>query len=181
MPKAGKGSSYERQLCKQLSLWWSKGTNDDWFWRSSQSGGRATTRRKSGKSTVNAAGDICAMCPEGQRFLNVVTIEAKRGYTSATLSDLVEKKSGSLYHGFIEQARTSALEAATTYWLLIHKRDRRPAIVLTNMNPPTPMVVYFNRDWLKETVLGYTLENFLSEPVWEYFDMLAKDYDEQTT
>ena len=39
-----KGSSFERLVCKRMSMWLSKGERDDLFWRSAMSGGRATVQ-----------------------------------------------------------------------------------------------------------------------------------------
>jgi len=128
---AGKGSAYERELAKELSLWWSDDRRDDLFWRSSQSGGRATQRAKSGKTTVNACGDLAAQDAEGQKFLDLFTIEIKRGYGTYTVSDIIEGGKNGM-NLFVAQAAKAASLAGTPYWLLIHKRDRRPAICLTN-------------------------------------------------
>src|SRR5262245_2386383 len=49
--RAAKGSKFERDLCRQLSLWWSDGKRDDVFWRASQSGGRAKFRGRRGLQT----------------------------------------------------------------------------------------------------------------------------------
>lgn len=87
--KSGKGSEFERGICKLLSQWWCPG-RDDIFWRSSQSGGRATQRRKQGQHTANAEGDIGLLDPVGQPFLDHVCLELKRGYGSWSLQDLVE-------------------------------------------------------------------------------------------
>ena len=54
----GKGSNYERDIAKKLSLWASHDEHDDWIWRTSSSGARAKTRSKQGKSTANSCGDI---------------------------------------------------------------------------------------------------------------------------
>lgn len=128
---AGKGSAYERSIAKQLSLWWSDGRADDLFWRSSQSGGRATTRAKSGKTTANACGDLCAQSKEGQDLLDLFTIEIKRGYNTYSISDVIEGGTTG-FNLFVKQAAKAASLAGTPYWLLIHKRDRRPALVFTN-------------------------------------------------
>ena len=128
---AAKGSAYERTLAKELSLWWSSGTRDDLFWRSSQSGGRATQRAKKGKTTANACGDLCAQDAEGQRLLNYFTIEIKRGYNSYSLHDILEESKGGM-NAFIAQSAKAASLAGTPYWLLVHKRDRKPAIYVTN-------------------------------------------------
>lgn len=71
-----KGSKFERVLCKQLSLWVSGGVDADLFWRSSISGGRATVAQRKGQN-IRAAGDICAVSPEGHKLTDRFFIEAK--------------------------------------------------------------------------------------------------------
>jgi|688.fasta_scaffold00823_50 hypothetical protein len=129
-----KGSAFEREFAKKLSLWWSEGKADDWFWRVGGSGGRATNRAKQGKSTSNGCGDIGAQCHEAQRLLNVVTFELKRGYNSTTIQDVLDKPNGpNQMRDFIEQAKRSASTAGTPYWILVLKRDKREELVVTNM------------------------------------------------
>lgn len=77
-----KGSGYERNICKKLSLWWSNEKKDDIFWRTSQSGGRATQRMKSGCTTENSSGDACYLDAVGKPLVDLVCIEMKKGYTS---------------------------------------------------------------------------------------------------
>jgi hypothetical protein len=130
--KTNKGSPFEREIARKLSLWWSDGQADDWFWRTAGSGGRATNRAKSGKSTANGGGDICAQTKEAQNLLDKVTFELKRGYNTATISDLFDSESGGVMHKFIEQASRSASLAGTPHWAVIHKRDRRDALLITS-------------------------------------------------
>src|ERR1700761_8442342 len=81
-----KGNNFEREICKKLSLWITKGSDDSIFWRSTNSGGRATSRSKIGKKTANSYGDIAALVPLGEEFLRVVNAELKTGYNSLSLS-----------------------------------------------------------------------------------------------
>jgi len=49
MKKGGgknKGSSFERKICKELSLWWSGGKSDSIFYRTGGSGGTGDARRR---------------------------------------------------------------------------------------------------------------------------------------
>jgi len=131
-----KGSSFEREICKKLSLWWSGGKRDDIFWRTSGSGARAKTRSKSGKNTFGQYGDIQATDPIGQPFLDKVSIEVKRGYSESTLSDFLERKETAKkcqYIEFIEQAiMDSQIKDDGKEWILIVKRDRREPILFTS-------------------------------------------------
>jgi hypothetical protein len=72
-----KGASFERELCKRLSLWVSGGLREDLFWRSAMSGGRSTVAAKKGKSLGSQAGDISAVDAMGQPFVDTFFVEAK--------------------------------------------------------------------------------------------------------
>ncbi len=75
-----KGSNFEREISKELSLWASDNQTDAIFWRSEQSGGRATIRAKHGLKTPNSAGDIAFIDPIGKPLLDVFVLELKKGY-----------------------------------------------------------------------------------------------------
>lgn len=126
-----KGSSYEREVCKLLSKWWTNGERDDVFWRSSNSGGRATMRGKSGKRTAGSYGDIAATDPIGKPLLDLFTIELKRGYNRSTIGDLIDRgrQAPSGVELFLDQAMTAAEHAGSKTWMLIHRRDMRQALV----------------------------------------------------
>lgn len=128
-----KGADFERTICKELSLWWTGGKRDDIFWRSSQSGGRATVRfQKHGKKTAGAHGDITALDPIGVPLLKLFTIELKRGRAHGEPGDVLDCKGKPECHPFLktlEQARTSAVQAESLTWLLIVRRDFRNPVV----------------------------------------------------
>lgn len=71
-----KGASFERVVCKKLSLWVTRGAKEDCFWRSAMSGGRATVARQRGVD-VRQAGDICAVAPEGHVLTDRWFVEVK--------------------------------------------------------------------------------------------------------
>lgn len=73
-----KGSSFERAVCKALSLWVTYNERDDVLWRSALSGGRFTTSRKKKDSGLeHVAGDICAVHSDGYAFVDFFYIECK--------------------------------------------------------------------------------------------------------
>lgn len=84
MSKSGKGSGFERELAKQLSLWWSHGDRDDLIWRTSQSGGRATQRAKRAVRTKYGYGDLTFTDPAAKPLFDLLVISAKRGYTNTS-------------------------------------------------------------------------------------------------
>jgi hypothetical protein len=133
-----KGSAWERQLCRDFTEWWTGASvkeTDVLFWRTSQSGGRATTRSKKGEKTRAHCGDICALDHEGAPLTDLITIEAKRGISKATIHDLLDKKADAkqqTYEDWCYQALNAAARAHTRYWMIVHRRDKRDALVLVH-------------------------------------------------
>lgn len=132
MSKSDKGGKFERETCRLLSMWFSEGRRDDMFWRSAGSGAMATVRGRQGKLTSGQYGDVSATDEEGQALLDVVTIELKRGYSKHTVQDTLDKLPTAAVQKWEEhcvQAMSDHELAGTFAWLLIHRRDRRAALV----------------------------------------------------
>ena len=131
---AQKGSSYERQLCKDLSNWWTCGSDDSCFWRTAGSGGRATNRAKKGRRTTGACGDIAATCADGEPLLAAFAIEAKRGYNRLSLHDLLDSKPGGkdtdCMVNWLAQAERSRQQSGAVYWLLLWRRDTKASLAV---------------------------------------------------
>ena len=140
---ARKGSGFEREVAKALSLWWTEGSRDDVFWRSSNSGGRATARRKRGQRTAGQHGDIAATDPVGEPFLKVVTIELKAGYGRGswdplTLIETDHPPKGHPLLAFWKEAREEAGAAIAEdgvrrFPLLIFRRMRGTPMIMMSM------------------------------------------------
>ena len=133
--RAKKGSDFEREFCKLLSRWWTKGVEgvgrDDVFWRTSQSGGRATQRAKFGRKTYGSQGDVAAVDPIGTPFLRFFTVELKRGDSHGNPMELFDALPSDKIRDWekaLAQARLSAKQAGTE-WLLVLRRDRRVPMV----------------------------------------------------
>ena len=128
----GKGSGFERDTCKQLSIWWTNG-DDDAFWRSSNSGGRATVRGRKGKRTASHYGDITNTDSRGAPLLDLWALELKRGYKQAILHDLLDRPSNindTIWESWIKQAKASSELSGSYSWAIIAKRDRRETIIV---------------------------------------------------
>lgn len=132
-----KGSPFEREVCKTLSLWWTEGKRDDVFYRTGGSGGRATKRGRIGKTTVNHDGDVQASDPVGIPLMRLMAIEIKRGYNSTTLQDIVDaphprigtKPPVPTWVQWFQQAQESARHARATGWAVIARRDKRRTVI----------------------------------------------------
>lgn len=128
-----KGGQFERDICYQLSRWWVGHSNELVFWRTSNSGGGATVRRRKGISNKAHAGDITATEEHARPFTSLITLEVKRGYNkTANVHSLLDFKRQTkkkkkipqkMYEQWIEQAVKAAETAGTKYWMLVHRRD----------------------------------------------------------
>lgn len=130
--RSAKGSDFEREICKRLSKWWTKGERDDVFWRTSQSGGRATQRNKKGQSTHGSYGDIAAVDPIGAPLIKMFTIELKRGSSYGSPGDLLDFNPVNEKHPWVvclKQAVRSYTEAGSKAWMMICRRDHRLPVV----------------------------------------------------
>lgn len=130
-----KGSRFEREIAKQLSLWWTHGSRDDIFWRTSQSGGRATIRRRKGKSTANQDGDLCAIDPCGQPLMDKVTIELKVGYNAWTIKEIIDsptREKATILEKFFQQCERESENQKHDSWWLITRQDRRRTLLFIN-------------------------------------------------
>ncbi len=128
-----KGANWERQISGILSLWWTGDPDASVFWRTANSGGRATVRTRKGRKTPNHFGDLCAIDPVAQPLLDLFVIEIKRGYNRATVHDLLDrsqKSTAPIHAEWIKKVSETAKIAGVRYWMLIHKRDRREPLIL---------------------------------------------------
>lgn len=132
-----KGGSFERDICKQLSLWWTNKERDDIFWRSANSGARATVRSRSGVTTFGQYGDVQATDPIGQPLIDLSCIELKRGYSRFTFADVLDaptKAKLQRWELFIQQVVADRKKSKTPFWILISRRDRREALIFIPMS-----------------------------------------------
>lgn len=72
-----KGSAFERETCRFLSLWISNGARKDIFWRTAGSGARNTNARNRGETLAYQGGDIGASDPMAYKFLDKFSVEIK--------------------------------------------------------------------------------------------------------
>lgn len=144
-----KGGAFEREVCKKISEWWTLGKRDDLFWRTSNSGGRATVRRKKGKYSYSGHGDLSYTHPKGKKLLDLISFELKRGYNQnakkgknspSSFQSLVDAPKHLLAQPFEEwifQAEQAAKNARAKFWCLIHRPDKRRDMVYMSYSHAT--------------------------------------------
>lgn len=159
MAKSKKGSAFEREICNKLSEWWTGEKGSSVFWRTSNSGGRATTRGKKGKATRYQCGDITAIDPIGQPLMDLITTEIKRGYNKDTVADLLDRSPDAAeqtYEKWITKIKETAERAGSYTWILIVRRDRR-----------LPLVILPQRDL--DDLSGEYLDSFIRVGTFPFF------------
>lgn len=134
--KSDKGGPFERETCGKLSKWWTGSDDESVFWRTSQSGGRATLRRRKGKKTSGQCGDICSIHPSSRYMTELFTIECKRGYGDSGPGDMMDRpkvmrnqQNQVTFEKFLEQTIIAHVNEKTPFWMLIHRRDKHESMV----------------------------------------------------
>ena len=103
-----KGSSFERKICKALSLWVTYNERDDVLWRSALSGGRFTNlRKKQDTGLEHVAGDICAVHADGYAFVDWFYVECKT-YKKFDWHRLLDDHGGTLAGFWIDTVKKAA-------------------------------------------------------------------------
>ena len=171
----GKGSNFEREMAKKLSLWASNGEHDDWVWRTSSSGARAKTRSKQGKSTANSCGDLK---PEhmGAFFLfKKCTWELKNGYKNWCILDVIDntkirsnqkKDKAQTIELFAIQCKEDAKNARVPYPIILTKKDKHEEVIWL----PIPMFDLFP-DLVNHPYIYFSGNDKMDEYVAMNFDL----------
>jgi hypothetical protein len=155
-----KGSSFEREISVNLSLWHSSNTREDVFWRSSMSGGRATVARKKQKELKTQAGDLSAIHPSGQVFLDVFYVELKF-YRDLNYSGLVTGT------GHLVKFWKSTITEANSYRrspMLITKQNRSPVVIYLQVMGLRRLRLHIEQAIISSPRLGmygYLLDDFI--------------------
>src|SRR4029077_14687206 len=122
-----KGSSFERDICKKLSIWASSGLREDLYWRSSMSGGRSTIQAKKGKLNLTQAGDVSSIDRIGSEFIEKFCVECKHYKTLDLIPGIIHSR-GALYSFWKRLLKDAA--GAKKLPILIAKQNRLPSLVL---------------------------------------------------
>lgn len=182
-----KGSSFEREVSRILSLWWSNNERDDVFWRNRT---RITSKTPNAERQL---GDLIAIRNSGMVLTQVFNIEVKRGYSKTKkgkkvknipwdLLDLIDGKQ----HTFLDFWEQTTTDAAISERLpmLIFKRDYHVPVVVIRKNDLNKFKEFLGKlpDIIRmETLLkgGDVLQLFNLEEFLSWFDPdIVKIYGE---
>jgi hypothetical protein len=179
-----KGGNFEREIAVTLSSWWTNGTNQEVFWRSAGSGGRATRRSRAGKSAKRDTSDLRASDPIGEPFLRLFAPELKNGYFQHPIIQLVDRPRHTLGHTmwdtWIAQAESARKNSGAVAWCVIARRTGQeilfvcplPILRLLLRLPDRSMVIHYNG----EQVGVIRFEDFLDLVSRKKINRLLKDF-----
>lgn len=120
-----KGNTFERQVARHLSLWYSNGVSEVVFERRTAGSGGAP-RDLSGASGIT--GDIFAVKQAGVEFLQDLNIECK--FYKDLKGDLWRWIAGE--HSQIDEFIAQAQVPHKEHWMLILKSNNYPTLTITN-------------------------------------------------
>jgi len=135
-----KGAQFERDVCRILSLWVSKGKKKNLFWRSAMSGGRATLHLKRGETNKEQCGDIVAIHPDGVILTDTFYIECKFR-ADFNFRNILKIGEGHVLATYWKNVRAEAKKYRKMP-MCIFKENRFPAIVLFPYEYPPPPAMF---------------------------------------
>lgn len=163
-----KGSAFERQQAKIISLWVSNDKDCDLFWRSSNSGGRASQ----GQVTGTQYGDLTIQKPtkEAQQFYSTFSVELKRYKKFDVLKGWLNPKSD--LRDWWGQCKEEA-DKNKVYPMLIVKPDRGETFIILDMlvtrninNPASGFIEIYNTNPLFNIKM-FKQEDFIKSNIWK--------------
>lgn len=165
-----KGGDFEREISAKFSLWWTNEVRDDIFYRTDGSGGRATTRRKSKKTTAYQDGDMSFTDPIGEPLIKAWNVEMKTGYGKWSFLDKLDSRQKKItFEKFWEQTVEDAVASGREPVLIFRRPRMMPCIVFYKKyvkklaehfgKPKIPHIVYIGNG---ETVVVFSLKDFFT-------------------
>lgn len=106
-----KGNSYERKVCRLLSLWITDGEDSEVLWRSASSGAMATQRQKAKKASTQH-GDIASVDIRGHKFIRDHYVECKHLrslHTEKIVFGKAIKSDSSLYNIWLDTVEKATI------------------------------------------------------------------------
>jgi len=124
-----KGSAWEREVGKRLSLWLTNNQRPDIFSRNVLSGGSFTITAQQGKMSSRMPGDLMAAHPLAFNFLSKYSIECKH-LASLGLEQFIYDSRGSSILYQINSLADGQAQAIGCRYLLIAKQNHKAPLLM---------------------------------------------------
>ena len=158
-----KGSGFERDVCRILTEWITGETHPEIFWRSANSGAKATMDRRVGRQ-AKMHGDLVAVRPEGEELMKHVIIECKF-YKQGSFMEFFNEKSQ--LRSWWTQATHDATVSGKTP-VLIFKFNRSPIFIASTIYFTESIIRWWPMLSSEERSVHFTvLSQFIGSNSWE--------------
>lgn len=127
----GKGSNFERVVCRMITKWITGVEDPVICWRSSNSGGTFTVNRRKGAGQSSMAGDLCSIDEKSKWLFDVFSIECKVGYPGANPLKMFKGAKNDELRSFWTQACGDAKQSNKTPILIFKPNQGKVLIGLT--------------------------------------------------
>ncbi len=124
-----KGSAFERECGKLISLWLTHGERPDIMSRNVLSGGSFTNAENAGKVSSRMPGDMMAAHPLAFRFLSRFSVECKHLKDIGLLQYMLDPRQQNPLAIIIALARRQA-KSINCEFMVIAKQNRHDAVVI---------------------------------------------------
>jgi len=158
-----KGSGYERDICKMLTMWLTGKDKPYVWWRSPSSGALATITAQN----PNLTGDIISVLPEGNFLTDRFSIEIKTGYPKSSFNKFFSNAKNNEIEMFWKQAVNDASKSNKEP-MMIYKKDRKEPLiflreVVKNKLPQLEELNYFILKFNSERVVVFNTNEFFTK------------------
>ena len=160
-----KGSGFEREIAKTLSIWVNGTPKPYVFWRSPSSGALATIAE-----SMDASGDLIALRPEGKFLTDRFSIELKTGYEDVDLLKIFKSNKNNTLESFWNQCIRDAKKSNKYGMLIFRKKGYNVIVGIENIivlmlkkqkiELPKSIIINFNNDLPDMTI--YSMDDFFN-------------------
>lgn len=173
-----KGSAWERDVAKFLSVWLTGEEKPYQYWRSPQSGGLATIS----ELNKDLTGDIQALTTEAKFLTNIYSLELKTGYPKTSFWQHFKDIKNFHLEAFWKQCVEDARKGNKLPMLIYRKKGNKPIVGISDssrlrkLNKLQNISMDFHKDKDLPSVTFYNMEEFFEIVTPEY---LKKRYKEK--
>lgn len=167
-----KGSGFEREIAKMLSLFWSDQKHKDLCWRSTSSGARGTVQRTATKAYH---GDLASTSPLMDNFFETFCLELKF-YKDVDISEVLRGCKSKILTWWTQCKKSAVLSHRIP--ILIYKSNNRPIYLVCDHRALCMGRSFIAKPWAMPMVsLGNKLHILPFEEVLKQLDITqVKDF-----
>lgn len=125
-----KGSGFERDIAKQLTVWLTGVEKPYKYWRMPASGGLATIHEE----CAELSGDIRAIAPDAEFLTDCFSIECKTGYPSTSFWQHFKQTKGFKIKAFWTQCCGDATKSGKRPMLIYRKKGNKPIVGIDSVD-----------------------------------------------